>query len=69
MLWLHFQRQKRKLETLEKKPNFPGEADRILEKNHLIWREKWNVLFQLGFLPATKNKQKKGKQKELERAE
>lgn len=53
---------------LEKKPNFPGEADKILEKNHFIWREIWNVLFQFSFLPATKKKEKK-RQKELEHAE
>lgn len=41
---------------LEKKPNFPGEADKIQEKNHLIWREMWNVVFQFSFLPAIKKK-------------
>lgn len=46
---------------LEEKPNFPGEADKILEKNHLIWREMWNVLFQFSFLPATKKNKKKGR--------
>lgn len=44
---------------LEEKPNFPGEADKILEKNHLIWREMWNVYFSLAFSQPQKKTKKK----------